>query len=136
MVEWWTWPLVVGLILSAAGAWWAFLNRKGTERFETRTLRPPTWPEVWARMAEQDKRIAAQDVKIEEQSAKIATVTEGLVNQTSAIKRLLQSIAHQWPKGFPPPVLNPEDIDILGNTLPRHWLSPNHKPGDETDKSA
>lgn len=128
MVEWWTWPLVVGLILSAAGAWWAFLNRKGTERFETRTLRPPTWPEVWARMAEQDKRIAAQDVKIEQ-------LSKGFQDQTSAIKRLLQSIAIQWPKGFPPPLLDQHDIETLGDTLPRHWLSSDDRGGD-SDKSA
>lgn len=123
MTEWWSWPLVVGAVLSVLSAVWAFLNRKGTERHEKRTLRPPTWPEVWSRMENQDARIEAQDEKLEQQAQDIGALQQRFSDQTNAIKRLLRSIAVQWPKGFPPPVLDQHDVDALGDTMPRQWLA-------------
>ena len=137
MAEWWTWPLVVGVLLSSLGAVWAFLNRKGTQRHEARTLHPPTWPEVWARMAAQDVRIETQEARLEEQGEKIATLTTGFVNQTSAIKRLLHSIAKQWPKGASLPVIDEVDEHLLGETLPVEWLRKrsNSAPQDRPSRS-
>lgn len=123
MSEWWSWPLFVGLLLSAVGALWAFLNRKGSESYDSRTLRPPTWPEVWARIDAQDARLEEQSQQIEDQSEQIETLKKEFANQTGAIKRLLRSIAAQWPKGVAAPVLDQKDIDALSGVVPPHWLN-------------
>jgi hypothetical protein len=107
VVEWWTWPLVVAAVGGLIAGIWAFANRKGSERFQARSLNPPTWPEMWQHMKDQDARINALEEKFN--------------SRTRAISNILRALALQWPKNVPAPIFDKTDLDILGDTIPHQW---------------
>lgn len=42
--------------------------------------------------------------------------------RTRAMTRILRAIAAQWPQGFTGPVLDPDDIAAVEETIPTQWL--------------
>lgn len=66
------------------------------------------------------------DKRVEE---KVAPIRDKLEKQerrettrTNAFMNLLRSIAAQWPREHPGPVLDPADIEAIEDTIPPHWL--------------
>lgn len=107
MTEWWSWPLLISVAGTSFAGAWAFINRKGTEKNEARTLHPPTWPEMWEHMKAQDARIDSLERNFNTRSA--------------AITNILRAVVAQWPKGTPAPSFDQADLDALGDTVPSQW---------------
>lgn len=112
MGDWWAWPLTVAVVGALLTGGYAMLNRHGSERSAARMLKPPTWPEMWSHMQAQDARIDALEERAE--------------NRDRAITNILHALANQWPVGAPPPVFDPADLDVLGDTMPSQWVRHNN----------
>lgn len=117
--EWLNWPIVLGVLGTVGAGIWALINRLGSEKFRQRALPPPTWPDMWKRMEE-------QRVRMDEQTDRIKALEderEERAVRDRAITNILMSIARQWPPEHPPPVLDSDDLDILGeDTVPAQWF--------------
>lgn len=65
-LKWWPiWsPILLLLVGSSATGIWVLLNRRGGEKAARRNPLPPSWPEMWARIDEQDTRIDALETAL------------------------------------------------------------------------
>lgn len=82
---------------------WAFINRKGTEKFQGTAPLPATYQQMWDRMG-----ILERDV-------------ESLKSSLRASRSIIYDLADQWPSDYPKPVLNQDDVDVAGDTLPHRF---------------
>ena len=79
---WWPiWSPIVLLILGAITtgiitAW----NRRGGEKVARRSPLPPTWPEMWARIDDLEKRLEAVEAERDEIIAHVKTLEAGYPN--------------------------------------------------------
>lgn len=104
MSDWWVpWiaPAAVVVAAIAAGVF-ALINRQRAEKVPL----PPTWPEMYARMDAQDKRIDDLEKRIEARDRAFASV--------------LTDLAAQWPRDHRPK-LKRADLDVLADTIPASW---------------
>lgn len=87
--------LISGAFLIAAGVVGGIFGARNRRRQELIPV-PPTWPEILTRFDLQDRKI-------------------------NALGRLLVSAVDQHPADAPPLLLNPEDLEIVADTLPANW---------------
>ena len=100
--------IIVGLILASAAGIWVIINRRGGDKARERVPLPPTWPEMWARMEAQDKKIEAMEQRVEARDRAFTSV--------------LADAARQWPKDAEGPYFDKAAIEILADTMPIAWV--------------
>ena len=115
-------PIIIGTVLASVGGIWAYINRRGGQRFQHRNPLPPTWPEMWARLDGYEKKLD----QLEEDNKALRKMIEDK-DRTSqirdrAITNILLAAATQWPAGAPGPKFNKRDTDVLGDTMPADWI--------------
>jgi hypothetical protein len=88
----WLPSIITAIVVALIGGFYGW--RKYRTRF-TQSV-PPTWPEVWTRLDEQDKKIAA-------------------------LVSVLETVADEWPSNVKGPVFDPKDLLILQDAVPRKW---------------
>ena len=108
-------PITIGLILGGAGGVWAILNRRGGQRFAAKHPAPPTWPEMWARMEAQEKRIDGLEKLIVDKDRTSQARDRAFAN-------ILLAASRQWPANAPGPIFDTRDTDVLGDTVPAEWI--------------
>lgn len=80
----------LAIVAVAVITWW---NRRDADSAKKKTMTPPDWDTVWERIDLVERRQAAST-------------------------RLLTQVLLQWPRDAAPPVMNPDDLKILEDTLP------------------
>jgi hypothetical protein len=99
-------PGTFALLISAVSGIFLVRNRAGGDAARRRDLVPPSWPDIYARLDLQDKKIRL------------------LVGITA-------SVAEQWPADHSPPHFDQETVDLiaeLDDTLvPQKWRNLRHR---------
>lgn len=103
------WAPLAGVILAAViGGIVTLVVKFGGDGKARKVPVPPTWPEMWARM----------DALEREQEELRNRMTE----RDAAFIQILHAVQQQWPLGYPVPVLPEDALEVLSDTIPKHWL--------------
>lgn len=97
------WVMLGSLLTVVIVGLWAFINRKGSEKFQGRAPLPATYEQMWARLTV------------------VETEVENLKNERRALRNILYDLADQWPTDRSKPLLNQDDLDALGDTMPHNF---------------
>lgn len=105
-----SWGTIVAAVIAAAAAIVSGVyaavsarrNRREEDEWAARTPEPPTTQQVWERLDELERKY-------------------------TAIGNVLYTLAEHWPEDQPIPEFDPEDIDILGETLPPRFRKPRRR---------
>lgn len=123
--------VVAGLIAGAFG----LANKRRDARNETEQKTLPTWTEAMKENRElraelksfradfetykdEAEKEAAEYKK--QTSEEIKTLRDAFERQMGATRRVLRDVARQWVSPLPP-VLHPDDVAVLSDTLPAAW---------------
>lgn len=117
-----------GVVLAAAlaflGAWLKVRGDRSLAQAEAEAQRQVTKAQIDAQI---DARVRGelQDAwkRIDALEAEQKAQKEEQSRVRAAFARILRAIAAQWP-GPGAPNLDPADIDLLGDTMPPHWIRP------------
>jgi Flp pilus assembly protein TadB len=67
-----------------------------------------------------DERV---DRLVEERIGDVRDRLHEAERRSTVFVRIVKAIATQWPYGYPPPVLDPEDVLAAEDALPPHWFT-------------
>lgn len=118
MVDWGVWVTVFAASVSVIGAGiFAILNRKGGER----ARKVPSWVELDDSNRELRAEMALFRDEISELQREVRELKHAQVARDLAISNVLHDIARQWPRDAAAPAFDREDLEVLGDTVPRTW---------------
>lgn len=115
---------LVGAVVAIAGSVFVFIKGRGENRNKTAEIKLALDKQIDERISrELNKSYVKVDelelVKVE-LSGELSSVKGEFQRQMGATRRVFRDVARQW-TGAQPPLLHPEDVAILEETLPAAW---------------
>jgi uncharacterized protein HemX len=116
--------VVTGAALAFLGAWLKVRGDRAQAQASADAQKAVTKQQIDAQIDERVKgELEAAWKEIDELKDRQKTQEEQGSRVRAAFARILRAIAQQWP-GPDAPNLDPADIDLLGDTMPPHWVRP------------
>lgn len=115
---------LVGALVAVAGSVFVFLKGRGENRNKTAEIKLALDKQIDERISRELNKSYVRVDELEEVKGTLETKLEGVESemrrQMGATRRVFRDVARQWTAPAPP-LLHPEDIAILEDTLPAAW---------------
>lgn len=115
---------LVGSLVLLAGSVFVFIKGRGENKNKTNEIKLALDKQIDERI---ERELNKSYVKVDELekvktdlSSELSGVKGEMQRQMSATRRVFLDVARQW-TGTHPPLLHPEDVAILEETLPPAW---------------